>query len=144
MYTDKVHRAMDKKKLIDSFAFFTPNAKRLLKDKGQTINRVQEAFKKADLNRGALATIWDNLHLLLSLAKDYSQGNYTAIPTRSIIALFAGLLYFISPLDFIPDFIFGLGFIDDIYILTLVYKQLAKDLEKYKIWRDGKRNIIHI
>ncbi len=135
---------MDKKKLIDSFSSFISHAKQLLKNKEQTIDKLQEAFKKTELNQGALISIWDKLHLLLALAKDYSQGNYTTIPMRSIIAIFAGLLYFLSPLDFIPDFIFGLGFIDDIYILTLVYKQVAKDLEKYKIWKEGIRNIIPI
>ena len=57
---------------------------------------------------------------------------------------FAGLLYFVSPLDFVPDFIFGLGFIDDVYILTLVYKQVAKDLEKYRLWKERTKQIIHI
>ena len=135
---------MDKKKLFSHFSSFTKNAKSVLEDKKQTISKLQEAFKKANLNKGNLTTIWEELNLFLSLAKDYSLGNYTTIPTRSIIATFASLLYFLSPLDFIPDFILGLGFIDDIYILTLVYKQLTKDLEKYKQWKESSSHIVHI
>ncbi len=135
---------MDKKKLIGSFGSFITNSKQLLKDKKQTVEKLQDAFKKANLNKGALAAIWEKLQLLLALAKDYSLGNYTAIPIGSIVAIFASLLYFISPLDFIPDFIVGLGFTDDIYILTLVYKQVNKDLEKYKLWKDSVQKIISI
>ena len=135
---------MDKKKLIGRFTSFTRNSRQLLKDKKQTVEKLQDAFKKANLNKGALAAIWEKLQLFLSLAKDYSQGNYTAIPIGSIVAIFASLLYFISPIDFIPDFIVGLGFTDDIYILTLVYKQVNKDLEKYKLWKDSEGKIIAI
>lgn len=135
---------MDKKKLILNFKSFTRKAEALLKNKTLSLNKVQEAFKNANVNKSALTSIWDKLHLLLSFAKDYAQGNYTIIPIGSVIAIFASLLYFVSPLDFIPDFILGLGFIDDIYILTLVYKQVSKDLEKYKHWKENTKNVIHI
>jgi uncharacterized membrane protein YkvA (DUF1232 family) len=135
---------MDKKKLISYFKSFTKKAEELLKNKEKTRTNIQNALKNATANKGALTAVWDKLHLLLSFAKDYSQGNYTHVPTGSIIAVFASLVYFVSPLDFIPDFIFGLGFIDDVYILTLVYKQVAKDLEKYKLWKERTKQIIHI
>lgn len=135
---------MDKKKLILNFKSFTRKAEALLKNKTLSLNKVQEAFKNANVNKSALTSIWDKLHLLLSFAKDHAQGNYTIIPIGSVIAIFASLLYFVSPLDFIPDFILGLGFIDDIYILTLVYKQVSKDLEKYKHWKENTKNVIHI
>jgi len=132
---------MDKKKLTRNFSFFTTRAKVLLKDKEQTINKLQKAFQKAKLNKDGLATVWEKLQLFFSLIKDYSQGHYTQMPIRSVIAILASLLYFLSPLDFIPDFILGLGFMDDVYILTLVYKQVAKDLALYEAW---KKKIIPI
>ena len=40
---------------------------------------------------------------------------------RIIICFFAALLYFISPLDIIPEAVFGiLGFLDDLFILLLL------------------------
>ena len=90
------------------------------------------------------ANIWDQLQLLFSLAKDYASGNYTEIPKSSIVAIVAALLYFISPLDLIPDFLVGLGFVDDAFILGLVYKQVLKELHKYQAWKDSQKKIIHI
>lgn len=137
-------KAMDKKKVINNFNAFTTNAKDLLKNNGQTINKLKGAFKKANFHKDSLDTIWDKLQVLLSLAGDYSQGKYTTIPKRSIIAIIGALLYFLSPLDFIPDFVLGLGFIDDIYVITLVYKQVIKDLEAYSSWKNSSRELIHI
>jgi len=135
---------MNFNKLKSSFDTFSKIASTLLKDKNKTLNKVQVGFKKATENQGALSNVWDQLQLLFSLVKDYANGNYKSIPKSSIIAVVAALLYFISPLDVIPDFIVGLGFVDDAFILSLVYKQVIKELDKYQLWKDGQKRIIHI
>ena len=126
------------------FKVFNTAAKFLIRDKRETLVKIKEGSKKALDHKGALANVWDQLQLLFSVAKDYSNGSYTAIPKASIIAITAGILYFISPLDFIPDLIPGLGFVDDAYILTLVFKQVSKDLERYKKWKNAGKEIIPI
>ena len=131
-------------KLKIIFTAFRKAATFLLKDKKEVLVKVREGAKKASLNKGALVNVWEQLQLLFSVAKDYGNGSYTAIPKGSIIAIVAGLLYFISPLDFIPDLIPGLGFVDDAYILGLVFKQVSKDLEKYKTWKKAGENMISI
>jgi uncharacterized membrane protein YkvA (DUF1232 family) len=40
-----------------------------------------------------------------------------ATPTKVRGILLASLAYFVMPLDFIPDFVFGLGFTDDVAVL---------------------------
>jgi uncharacterized membrane protein YkvA (DUF1232 family) len=39
-------------------------------------------------------------------------------PTRARLTLIAALAYFVTPFDFVPDFIVGLGFIDDASVLA--------------------------
>ena len=135
---------MNLNKLKSSYNAFSKIASKLINDKGKTLDKIQEGLKKATANKGSLTNIWDQLQLLFSLAKDYASGNYTAIPKSSIIAIVAALLYFISPLDLIPDFLVGLGFVDDAFVLGLVYKQVLKELDKYQIWKDSQKKIIHI
>jgi uncharacterized membrane protein YkvA (DUF1232 family) len=38
-------------------------------------------------------------------------------PTRARLILIAALLYFVTPLDFVPDIVLGLGFLDDASVL---------------------------
>lgn len=40
-----------------------------------------------------------------------------ATPTRSRLILIGALAYFVAPLDFVPDIVLGLGFLDDASIL---------------------------
>ena len=130
--------------LKSSFDAFTQKASTLINDKGKTTSKIQEAIKKATANKASLNNVWDQIQLFFALAKDYVNGTYTDIPKTSIIAIMAGLLYFISPLDIIPDFIVGLGFLDDAFILGMVYKKVAKELERYQDWKDQQKKIIHI
>lgn len=118
-----------------SYFAFSKIAGTLIKDKGKTLSKIQEGFAKADENKSALTNVWEQLQLLFSLAKDYANGAYTSIPKTTMIAVLAALLYFISPLDLVPDFIVGLGFLDDAFILGFVVKKVAKELEKYQAWK---------
>ena len=47
----------------------------------------------------------------------------------------AGLLYFIMPLDCIPDFTPIVGFLDDLAVITLIINTLQKELLAYRIWK---------
>ena len=85
---------------------------------------------------GLLARLFQNLKLLLPLIRDYSKGTYRDVSLKSILIFLVGLAYIISPIDIIPDYIIGLGQIDDVVILGLSLYFLEKDLLKYKEWKD--------
>lgn len=53
------------------------------------------------------------------------------VPFRKKILLILGLIYFIMPIDFIPEPILLVGFIDDIVILAFVLTKSSSDLDKY-------------
>jgi uncharacterized membrane protein YkvA (DUF1232 family) len=52
----------------------------------------------------------------------------TRTPTRVRGILLAALAYFVLPTDFIPDFIFGLGFTDDVAVLTAAIKAIRSHI----------------
>ena len=58
-------------------------------------------------------------------------------PFRSIstAAIGGALLYFISPIDLIPDFIPILGFTDDAAVLALCLKLCRDDVLEYWKWK---------
>jgi len=73
---------------------------------------------------------------LIPLVKDYWKGTYRDISVKSIVIFVVALAYIISPIDLIPDYIIGLGQIDDAVILGLSLYFLEKDLLKYKEWKN--------
>ena len=52
----------------------------------------------------------------------------TATPPRVRAILFGALAYFVLPIDVIPDFVAGLGFIDDGTVLALALSTLGGHL----------------
>lgn len=111
----------DNKSLMDSI--------RLILGKEDKIN------DQLEKGRG-LERYTKDLLLLMSLVKDYYQGNYRNIPYKTISAAVVGLLYVINPIDLIPDFIPFIGQIDDALVLKFCLKLMEKDLLKYKTWKD--------
>lgn len=47
-------------------------------------------------------------------------------PLRSKMLILGALLYFLSPIDLIPDLLGPIGFTDDIAVITMVCRQLQK------------------
>ena len=46
----------------------------------------------------------------------------------------AGILYFVTPLDLVPDAIPGAGFLDDITVLGFVIARLEGELARFTTW----------
>ncbi len=96
--------------------------------------------KGSILNIGLWGRLIGNFKLLYSLIKDYWKGEYQEVSPWSILVFIAGIIYVISPIDIIPDFLPLVGQIDDALILILCMYFLEKDLHKYKEWKIKNRH----
>ncbi|MDI1322667.1 MAG: YkvA family protein [Algoriphagus sp.] len=52
--------------------------------------------------------------------------------------LLLALVYFLSPVDFIPDFLGFMGFADDVSVVLAVYAKLKNEVEKFLDWEKSK------
>lgn len=92
--------------------------------------------KSSLLNIGLWTRLIGNFKLLFPLIRDYWKGRYREVSPWSILVFIAGIIYIVSPIDFIPDFLPLLGQIDDALILVLCMYFLEKDLHKYREWKN--------
>ncbi len=83
------------------------------------------------INSAALAPYIEQVKVLLQMLQDYAKGEYRAVPWWGIGAVATALLYILTPLDAMPDFIPLLGFLDDAVVLKLCLDMLDKDLKQY-------------
>lgn len=90
--------------------------------------------------KGALSEYGEVIKLLIEMIKDYFQGKYTVIPKKTIGAIIGTLLYILSPLDIIGDFIPVLGLVDDALAVGFCLKAAAEDIEAYKKWKEACQN----
>ncbi len=82
----------------------------------------------------ALEKLWGDIKTLWQMLSDSVQRKYK-VPVRTAAAIAFTLLYFINPVDLIPDFIPFVGYIDDAFVVTLCLSFIGKDLEEYKRWK---------
>lgn len=54
------------------------------------------------------------------------------------------IIYVLSPIDLIPDFLVGIGFLDDLTIAFFAFSKLFKEVDKYVAWEKQKHNTIVI
>tara|TARA_B100001013_G_scaffold183150_1_gene110376 strand:- start:2546 stop:2803 length:258 start_codon:yes stop_codon:yes gene_type:complete len=65
------------------------------------------------------------------------RGEYDGVSRQTIVAVTAALLYFVVPLDVIPDFLIGWGFIDDASVVAYVMNVLAAEMDAFRRWQEG-------
>ncbi len=76
---------------------------------------------------------------MISLVRSYTKKEYTEIPIGTIIAIISALLYFISPVDLIPDVIPVAGHLDDAAVVGACIALVKSDLDDYKKWRESNK-----
>ena len=80
-----------------------------------------------------IGKIADDIATSIDLIKDFINGRYRRVPTRVIVSTFAGILYILSPIDLIPDFIPFFGWLDDAFVFTLILNGgLSLELDAYR------------
>ncbi len=71
---------------------------------------------------------YQNFKLLLDMIMDKEY----EVDKKTYLMIAGALAYVVFPIDVIPDFILGVGFLDDAFVLGFVMKQLSGEIEKYK------------
>ena len=83
----------------------------------------------------------DDVKLYFQMLGDIFTGKYKKVPAGTVAAIIGTLLYVLSPVDLIPDFLPG-GFVDDAGILALCLKFTKYDIEEYKKFKGLNKEII--
>ncbi len=73
----------------------------------------------------------EQLKLFFQMLKDVRRGDYRRLPWLTLASLAGAILYFLNPLDLIPDMILGVGYLDDASVVALVVKAFRRDLVAY-------------
>jgi len=120
-----------------NFARYLPIAQRFLK-RGRLPALLLAVTRKSGGGARSLASIRGDLSLLQELCVAWWRGSYRAINPQALVAIVAGLIYFVSPVDAIPDFIPGLGLVDDLAVLAWVMKTWGGELAAFRTWRDAQ------
>jgi uncharacterized membrane protein YkvA (DUF1232 family) len=79
-----------------------------------------------------------DLKTLVRLTRLWVTRKYTGVSQQAILYTIVAVVYFVTPTDFVPDFLLGLGFVDDIAVLSWALSMIQEDLIKFKSWEAEK------
>lgn len=95
----------------------------------------EEQINKKFSGSNSLSKYLELSQIMTAMLKDLKRGNYRQVPWFTIATIVVVLLYALNPMDVIPDFIPGLGYIDDMAVLSMGIGWIESDLHRYLDWK---------
>ena len=118
-------------------AFIRQGAEKISEADIQNVDGHSTEIKKRFLGGGPLGTFVEESLLSLMLVRDYVTGDYRKIPYWAIAAIAFMFLYVLNPMDVIPDFVIGLGQIDDVAVVSACLILVRQEIHEYRDWRES-------
>ena len=133
------------------FGFKRPNVEELSEEETKKVNEKFNSFKRKAYSEDDMKKVFDNedkimgkmndmnlkgfieeVKIFFLMLKDFFTRKYTEVPVGTIMAIAGSLLFVLSPIDIIPDFIPVVGFLDDAGVIAACMNFVKIDLENYK------------
>ena len=99
------------------------------KDKLHHIN-----FENSKISR-----MGNHLRTMIRMVQAYFNGSYKETPWKSILAIVGGLIYFMMPIDLIPDFIPFTGLLDDFTVIMFISGAFQQDIQEFAEWEESQK-----
>lgn len=112
-------------------------AERLLRNPEKLKNLLSRVFDKLgtmDNRKLQTADFFRRVQVFVRMIKSYLKGEYKVLPWKMLVMMVAGLVYFVMPLDILPDFIPVTGFLDDITVIVWIFNSFKKEIDAFESW----------
>ena len=116
---------------------YISKAKKIINDDEKLKKLIEDVLKKLkeiSSDKKTSAKLNNSLRLFIRIINASTSKEYTYVPWKTICLIVAGLIYFIYPVDLIPDFIPVSGLIDDVALIAWIYESIQDDIEKFLEW----------
>ncbi len=109
-------------------------AAELVKSPDKLREMVEEAREKANATGASsrpLAGVIEDLKTMFELLRAVARGSYR-VRKETLILIAGAVLYFVIPIDVIPDFIPVAGFLDDAAVIAWVVKTCKTEIDLFR------------
>jgi uncharacterized membrane protein YkvA (DUF1232 family) len=97
----------------------------LLSDVGQKLVKAS--------NNSKIQQVLEPISIFIRMVKAHFSGAHKLSNSTLGMVLLA-LIYFLSPFDFMPDFLGLMGFVDDASVILAVYAKLKNEVNEFLVW----------
>ncbi len=107
------------------------------------LKSAQEKIRSYDSISHFSSEAFQGLSTVIRLVRASMNGSYTSLSKVNLGLCVAAILYFINPIDVIPDFL-SIGLLDDLAILTWVIHTIQSEYDSFLAWEDDQKIKIDI
>src|SRR4029453_14056052 len=100
------------------------------------VGRSDEVRRRLVGERTIHPSFAERAHVALDLLSDHAAGTCPQIPYSTVGLLATALLYYLAPMDVIPDFIPRAGTADDALVLDIAWRLAAPGVRRYVDWKE--------
>lgn len=111
----------------------------VLQSPKKLLELLERAAKKSETQangpvNGPIGKSIDSLKVMIRLVTAYAKGDYRNVALDKLALIVAALIYFVMPLDALPDFIALLGLVDDAALLAWTFGAVKEEVERFLLW----------
>jgi uncharacterized membrane protein YkvA (DUF1232 family) len=117
------------------FGTYRTRARTLMHDPAALDALAAKARSRANgTTNSRIRDLSDQIKRLGRLVRAYADGSYRDVNKASVALAVAAILYFVSPIDLVPDAIPGAGLMDDATVFAFVLARLQLELDRFAAW----------
>jgi uncharacterized membrane protein YkvA (DUF1232 family) len=109
-------------------------ASRVLQRRFRVVLLVRRAYERMTAHSSVLSAVWQDLRTMMRLLLRWIDRSYRQVSWTPLLLIVGALLYFVTPIDLIPDALGAIGFVDDVTVITTVVQRLRGELERFRTW----------
>ncbi len=117
----------------------------LLSSPKALLNLLDKAAQKSDKQSpSVLGRSFESVKVLIRLTTAFARGDYRDVSLENMALIVAALLYFVMPLDALPDFIMAFGLTDDVALLAWTWSKVKDEVERFLAWELENEKMVQL
>lgn len=120
------------------FTAYENRAKALLGSPEKLSRLLRQAAARLDRTAGAsgrFGALRTDLADLIDLLRAWAAGEYKGVSAGFVVTILAAVVYFVTPLDAVFDYIPVAGLLDDAAVIAFALRSTRDTLDAFRQWR---------
>ena len=113
-------------------------AARVLQRRFRLVLLLRHAYERMTTHSNVLSAVWTDLRTMMRLLIRWADRSYRRVGWTPLVLMVGALLYFVVPVDVVPDALGALGFVDDVTVITTVVGRVRDELDRFRRWEDDR------
>lgn len=107
---------------------------RVLSRRFRVVLLVRDAYERMTAHSSVLSAVWADLRTMMRLLLRWASRSYRQVSWTPLVVIVGALIYFVTPLDAIPDALGAIGFVDDVTVIRTAVQSIRDELRQFRAW----------